>query len=249
MTSPEWLRRYQMGHREQVWRELRELGPAIRSRPELAREAQLVCDEMAHRARQNVETIIERLTADGYRFHSNDDDQISQTPHMPPTATAADSAAWLEERFGDVPMTVLSWMRLVGDVWLVGTHPEWPASASGDPLVIEVEGSRHPGSSMRDYVIEEWEQWQEYVDDGDAPGPFVLPVAPDQLHKENTSGGAPYGIILPDGSTDALFVSDTTTPFVSYLNYAFAHGGFPHETGSPQEQRIKAALALDLLPL
>jgi len=183
MTSPEWFSRYQTGQREQVWRELRELGSAVRRQPELAREARMVCDEMARRARQNVETIVERLAADGYRFHTNDDSQVPQAPHMPPTAAAADSAAWLEERIGDVPMTVTSWLRLVGDVWLVGTHPQWPTSASGDPLVVELEGSRYPGSSMRDYIDEEWEQWREYVDDGDDPGPFVLPVAPDQLHK------------------------------------------------------------------
>jgi hypothetical protein len=44
-------------------------------------------------------------------------------------------------------MTFLSWVRLVGDVWLVGTHPQRAASASADPLVIEAEGSRYPGAS------------------------------------------------------------------------------------------------------
>jgi hypothetical protein len=48
-------------------------------------------------------------------------------------------------------MTLLSWIRLVGDVWLVGTHPEWPESSSADPLVIEVEGARHPGQSIRKF--------------------------------------------------------------------------------------------------
>src|SRR6266516_1310240 len=45
-------------------------------------------------------------------------------------------AGWLEERLGSVPLTLLSWVRLVGDVWLVGTHPQWATSASADPLVI-----------------------------------------------------------------------------------------------------------------
>jgi hypothetical protein len=44
-------------------------------------------------------------------------------------------------------MTLLSWVRLVGDVWLVGTHPQWAESASADPLVIEAEGSRYPGAT------------------------------------------------------------------------------------------------------
>jgi hypothetical protein len=36
----------------------------------------------------------------------------------------------LAERFGLVPLTALSWVRLVGDLWLVGTHPHWATSAS-----------------------------------------------------------------------------------------------------------------------
>jgi hypothetical protein len=49
-SSPNWLQRYPAGQRDQVWAELRELGGAVR-RPGLAQEAQLVCDEMARRAR------------------------------------------------------------------------------------------------------------------------------------------------------------------------------------------------------
>ena len=60
-TSPDWLRRYRDGYRDQVWQELRQLGGAVREQV-LAEEAQLVCDEMARRARRNVELIIGRLT-------------------------------------------------------------------------------------------------------------------------------------------------------------------------------------------
>jgi hypothetical protein len=45
-------------------------------------------------------------------------------------------------------MAVLSWIRIVGDVWLVGTHPQWPESADANPLVIEIEGSLS-GPSIR----------------------------------------------------------------------------------------------------
>jgi hypothetical protein len=91
--------------------------------------------------------IVARLSNDGYRFHSNDDEQTPQTHCVPPTAAATTHVDWLQERFGEVPMTLLSCVRLVGDFWLVGTHPQWPASASVDPLVIEVEGSRYPNAS------------------------------------------------------------------------------------------------------
>ncbi|GAA2708157.1 hypothetical protein [Actinoplanes palleronii] len=84
-SSPRWLSRYQSGQRDQVWQELRQLGGAVRS-GEWAQEAQLVCDEMARRARQNVEVIVERLSQGGYRFHANDDEQTPVPAHTPPTA-------------------------------------------------------------------------------------------------------------------------------------------------------------------
>ncbi|WP_189034934.1 hypothetical protein [Nocardia rhizosphaerihabitans] len=48
-------------------------------------EAQLVCDEMALRARRNIEVIIDRLSTDGYQFDP-DDDQAHVVPFIPATA-------------------------------------------------------------------------------------------------------------------------------------------------------------------
>jgi hypothetical protein len=249
-SSPGWLSRYRNGHQDQVWQELRQLGSAIRQ-SEWAEEAQLVCDEMARRARHNVELIVERLSNEGYQFHTNDDDRSPVQPHLPPTPDAAAYADWLEQRFGVVPMTLLSWVRLVGDVWLVGTHPQWSTSASADPFVIEVEGSLDSrGSQIREYVDDKWSRWQQDpAEDPNATGLFVLPLAPDRLHKENTSGAGPYGIVLPDGCVDGLFTWDTTLPFVSYLNWVFSEGGFPWPSGERIQWRVRHRLVKDLLRL
>jgi hypothetical protein len=67
VSPPDWLDRYRAGQRDPVWHELRQLGGAVRE-PGLREEAQLVCDEMARRARQNVEVIIERLSSAGTAF-------------------------------------------------------------------------------------------------------------------------------------------------------------------------------------
>jgi hypothetical protein len=245
--SPQWLHRYRDGQRDLVWHELRRLGGGVRDSA-WADEAQAVCDEMARRARHNIELIVERLTGEGYLFHENDDDQTPTTPHQPPTTQATAHLHWLEQRFGAVPMTLSSWIRIVGDVWLVGTHPRWSCSASADPLVIEVEGSRYPGrDGYRDHLDDEFQQWEE---DPEGAGPFELPVAPDRLHKENTSGGGPYGIVLPDRCVDGTFSWEAgQMPFVSYLNWAFSEGGFPWDTGAEGEWQIKRRLARDLLPL
>lgn len=244
-SSGNWLERYRRGQRELVWHELRQLGSAVRE-PGRFEEVQLVCDEMTRRARQNIEVIVERLASAGYRFHTNDDEQAPVIPHVPPSAASAELAGWLEERFVAVPMTLLSWLRLVGDVWLVGTHPQWASSAAGDPLVIELEGSRWPGEPMQRYFEGELESWHEWAG---ADRMFVLPVAPDRIHKNNVSGGPPYGIILPDGCADGLFAGETTMPFVSYLNWVFSNGGFPWPTFPNNHWQLKKALAKDLLPL
>jgi hypothetical protein len=88
-------------------------------------------------------------------------------------------------------MVLSSWLRLVGDVWLVGTHPDWPESEAADPLVIELEGTRYPDASIRDHFAGEYEAWQDWTADDPDAGGFVLPLAPDRLHKANISGGFP----------------------------------------------------------
>jgi len=227
--SRDWLARYRIGQHEQVWHELRQLGAGVRE-PEIREEVQLVCDEMAIRARHNIEVIVERLKSDGFRFHTNDDDQTPVRPHIPPGPNAAKHAEWLELHFGPLPLTLLSWIRLVGDVWLVGTHPEWPTSAEADPLVIQVEGSHDPESRIQDYFANEWEQWRDDETDS-TRGPFILDLAPDNLHKANVSGGPPYGMLLPDACADGLFRAETGMPFVEYLNWVFRRAGFPRTTG------------------
>jgi hypothetical protein len=193
-----------------VWHELRQAGAALRSHDQLLVEAQLVADEMARRARHNIEVIIERLTNARYEFHANDREMTPAKPFVPATPDAAGHARWLEQNFGPVPLTLLSWVRIVGDVWLVGTHPEWPESAAADPLVLEVEGSRELSgdvAGMQQFFLAERREWPDSFVREEDPEPFVLPLAPDRLHKDNVSGGGPYGVVVPDGCVDGLFVA------------------------------------------
>jgi hypothetical protein len=99
------------------------------------------------------------------------------------------------------------------------------------------------------HIEDEHEQWQERAAQDPAAALFVLPLAPDRLHKDNVSGGPPYGLILPDRSADGLFAAETPMPFVSYLNQVFSHGGFPGRTLPHNQWQLKQALARDLLPL
>jgi hypothetical protein len=241
------ITRYRAGDRDAVWQELRALGAGARS-PERVADAHAVCDEMAKRARQNVEVIVDRLRAQGFVFHANDAARTPVTPHVPPGRRVDGVLTWLEGRFDAIPMTLVSWMRHVGDVWLVGTHPDWPESSAADPLVIEVEGSRHD-APIEGAFAEDVEAHEERTAAG-ATAPFELAVSPDRLHKDDVSGGPPYGIVLPDPCADGTFVAETTMPFVSYLNWVFSRGGFPVRTGPTEdERRVRKQLARDLLPL
>ena len=120
--------------------------------------------------------------------------------------------SWLEERFGPIPMAISSWARLVGDVWSVGTHPSWAESSGSDPLVIEIEGTRYPGASMRDFFDSELEAWQEWATDDDAGG--VLPLAPDGCTRPTSVVVTPteFGFRMP--RPEGVFVTEVAMPFV-----------------------------------
>ena len=223
------------------------MGPLIRD-PLIAEAAQAVCDEMARRARFNIELLVQRLRSHGFLFHSNDGRRDPVVPFHPATAAAPELVMWLESGFGPIPMVLSSWIRLVGDVWLVGTHPRWAESSEADPLVIELEGLRYPEASNIAYFASEHEEWKEAADDT-AVGSFVLPVAPDRLHKANISGGSPYGFRLPDESAEGVFVAEHEMSFISYLNWVFSNGGFPAASHGPEPLRVRQALSEGLLAL
>lgn len=240
--------RYQAGEHDSVWQDLRALGPAVFDAPH-REDAQAVACEMAARARRNVETLVDRLQADGFVATRNDDDATPRPAHFPPSDGAPALADWMEEEFAPFPMTVTAWIRQVGDVWLVGEHPRWPESVLADPLVVEFEHSVYGGGS-REYYESEWALWQEGAEQ-DAAGPFQLDYAPDALHKANISGDGPYGIELPGVGVDGLV--GPMTWFVDDLNTAFAAGGFPGalraEGYVDPPEGLREALARDLLRL
>lgn len=240
------VEQYRAGQRWRVWHQLRELGSRVRD--DYRHQAQAVCDEMARRARHNIELLVERLVSQGFVFHSNDDHQTPMAGFIPATDEAGDLVQWLDQQpFGPIPLVVSSWIRLVGDVWFVGTHPQWPESDAADPLVVQLEGTHFPVSSMSEVYTSEYGAWQDWSESDPDAAAFVLPVSPDRLHKQNVSGGPAYGFLVPDGCADALFIGETTMPFVSYLNLVFANGGFPaSDTGG---WMLKTELSKGLLAL
>ena len=205
-----YLERYQNGEYEQVWKELQDLGASIRNEPYYT-QAQEVATETMRRVRRNCERIISHLKTFGYVFGTFPDGKrrsYTVQPLTPPSDKMRADRDELESEAGPLPLSLTAFWQEVGAVDLVGMHRSWPDGL--DPLVVDP-----PEGPLSDLY-----------DEGE--GVFVG-LAPDDLHKDNTSGGDPYGLELPNPSADFLFMYERHNLFfVPYLRLAILQwGGFP----------------------
>ena len=226
-----FLERYRLGDFDAVWADLRKLGPEARD-PDHYTDVWAVCQEAMRRVRRNVEEIIARLSRSGYEFTDPWDGTTVIRPHAPPTEDSRAFANWLEGLEGTLPLTARAWIEGVGDVNLMGNHPRWPEREMyTDALVIEFEyrtwALGDDAQKVREHYQTEHDWWNKDGASGEY-GPRQIDVAPDVYHKVNVSGGAPYGIIVPDPSADAAINLDGAKMyFVDYLRECFQWGGFP----------------------
>jgi hypothetical protein len=64
----------------------------------------------------------------------------------------------------------------------------------------------------------------------------VITIAPDDLHKANTSGGDPYAVAVPDQRADGVLLDERhNLLFVDYLRLCFRYGGFSGYEGTDQD--------------
>ncbi|MEO5899503.1 MAG: hypothetical protein ABIR68_05140 [Ilumatobacteraceae bacterium] len=209
-----WLERYVRGDHVQVWAEMTSLGGQVRAEDSTLAEATAVVTETMRRARQNVVILVDGLQADGYRF----EDPTGRPPFEPPPPDVTERLDHLEQRTGPLPLALRGWIELVGRVNLVGSFPD-EVYAYSDPLVVD---------APLDYVLSEYEQWEQDRGTQWDQGMFAIEIAPDWLHKANVSGGAPYAIDVPERGVDALLRWEPhQTTFVNYLRVAFRWAGFP----------------------
>jgi hypothetical protein len=241
-----FLERYQAGEHQQVWTELVSLGPAVREDPHVA-DALSVAYETMRRVEQNVRSLVQRLDGMGYVFTP---DGMSRGPsflsrlsglfgsqpkrggarssraHVPAAPDAGKRVADFEKEFGVLPLSLRAFYEVVGEVTFIGTHPTLDGSGSSvapDPLLVY---------GLDDGIVEF---------DDDEGKPSAVTIAPDDLHKANTSGGDPYEMAIPDLRADGELLNERHNLFfVDYLRLAFAYGGFPGYEGlatAPSELR------------
>ncbi len=233
-TDRAWLARYQDGDRAAVWAEIAAAGHLRGTEAE--HEARLVCDEMARRARHNIDTLVARLS-EIYEFTAPDWEEPCE-PLLLPDPGLDEFLARLDRQVGPLPLSLLSWARIVGDVWLVGlfTDGEPPP---GDPLVL--------GLSQHSYDVE---QIVEFVARRcDDQGRSEILIGPCSQGKMGYSGGVDT-ILVPDGGAIGVYhrtAEDDQVPLVTYLNRCFAGGGFysyPYELTPLQRSLAEGLLEL-----
>jgi hypothetical protein len=207
-----YFERYQNGEYKNVWDELQALGEKVRSEPYRG-QAHAVATETMRRVRRNCEKLVSRLNTLGYQFGMYPDGSRRSYKGEPlslPTNSMQADCDELEAQAGPLPLSLVAFWREVGAVDFVGRHPAWGDGL--DPLVVD------PPEGALSFLF----------DEGEEDGIFVG-LAPDDLHKDNVSGGDPYGVQLPNPSADFLFLYERhNLNFVPYLRLAILQwGGFP----------------------
>ena len=237
-----YLARYLAGEHQAVWAELTALGAGVRD-DAVAADARAVAHETMSRVRRNLRLLEERLRALGYEFGVYPDGERPSGyagPLADPSPAVAGEIEGLQWRAGPLPLSLEAFWTVVGSVSFIGRHPAWPDGA--DPLVVDP-----PEGALAD--LDDWEARRE--EDGDEEvGPFVVPIAPDALHKDNVSGGEPYGVMLSDAGADARVVHEPHgVTFVEYLRLVILEwGGFPGYDCIPAPPPERKALTDGLEP-
>jgi hypothetical protein len=109
-----YFERYLAGEQEQVWAEIVAVGAAVREEP-LYSDALAVARETMRRARHNIELLVERLQAIGYRFGYA---WLAKEGRF-----SKEAIAELEARVGTLPLSLRAWYEIVGTMDFVGEAP------------------------------------------------------------------------------------------------------------------------------
>jgi hypothetical protein len=156
---------------------------------------------------RRIKALCERLAAAGYVF------QYPDEVFPGPEAGADRAIARIERKAGAVPSSVkLFWLH-VGSVNLCGSHPAWGGCEYPDPLVV------YPPSVALDEL-------EDYLEEPE--GAFLIPIAPDDFHKADVSGGMFYNVSVPAAGDDPPLNDERhAVSFLAYLEIALESGGFP----------------------
>jgi hypothetical protein len=214
----DYLARYTAGEHA-VWDELLAHAGAIAQHADLRAEAAAVARALMSRVRHNADAVRDTLRTAGAQL---------ALEHR------GGSPDRLRALVGELPLALAAFWEVAGAVSLLpppgaydyGTcalQAEGIALLALDPLCLDGLADVDRDVADREAALA-----------GTHPeilGPLWLPLAPDDLHKQNLSGGPPYAVELPAPSpadaVDPILAGTRTHPrLVAYLRHAFRWGGF-----------------------
>ncbi|MFI0966466.1 hypothetical protein ACH4S8_34500 [Streptomyces sp. NPDC021080] len=223
-----YLQRYLAGDHQDVWVDLRALGPI----PErLAEDCAAVAAETMRRVARHIERLTGELDTLGLAPAAK-----LRFPTSPEELADLDR---LDAEIGGLPAALYACLRHVGGVSFTGDCPQLGLSYRNsdqytdapilpDPLVLP--------------LVEElrwsWDEYQENVEDDPdaAEDGFVFDFAPDELHKANYSG-ATHDIALPSRLADPVLEGvggREGVTLVEYLRLSITWGGMPGWSFTPE---------------
>jgi hypothetical protein len=235
-----WVERYVGGQHESVWAEVVGLGPRA-SDPDFAADVNALARETMQRALRNVEALTSLLPSIGWRFHF----RMSGPPsdycvHARPGPDVQEKIAALETLCGPLPASIRAWWEVVGTVSFMREPPDEHEEPLPDPLVVAPIES----------VIAEFHEWTSDPERRRLEPRFRAPIAPDELHKDDISGGAPYELELPSLAADVVLLNEWhNATFVGYLREAFRWAGLPGWSRASHTAARVAAIRRELIPI
>lgn len=162
---------------------------------------------------RDIERIAKRLAGLGYRFEQPE----AVFPGVEPGVDAAIER--IEREAGPLPLAIKLFWWNVGSVNFIGRHPDWQGCEYPDPLVV------FPPSLA---VVELDEFLADREERLRCDFPYLVPIAPDEYHKQNVSGGMWYNLSVPAVADDPPLNDERhETTFVAYLELVVQWGGFP----------------------
>jgi hypothetical protein len=169
---------------------------------------------------EQIAKIARRLPALGYPFHR----PSAAFPGPEPGTEAAIER--IEREVGRLPLALKAFWRIVGSVDFTARRRRsqpveypWDGCEYPDPLVV------YPPSVAIAELDEFLGDREERLRCG---SPYIVPIAPDDVHKDNVSGGMCYNLTVPAVADDPPLNDEWhRATFVSYLELAVRWGGFP----------------------
>ena len=188
------------------------------------------------RVGEQIAQIARRLPALGYQFQRP---SAAFPGPEPETENAIDR---IEREVGTLPLALKTFWRRVGSVdFTAGPTPlaaveyPWGGCEYPDPIVV------YPPSVAISELDEFLGDREERMRCG---FPYVVPIAPDDVHKNNVGGGMWYNLSVPAVADDPPLNDEWhKTTFVNYLELAVRWGGFPGLERCPEHAWPLRALA------